>query len=126
MSATRALMIAALAGLALALSACGAINVKPRTASRGVVDDQRSINGDHVACLRADKLPVQVVGNTDLLIGGQVRVHFDPSPGGAIYDQIRDAAQGEEVIGSALLYPGDASDSELSAIEACMAIGVKG
>ncbi|HLJ01786.1 MAG TPA: hypothetical protein VKT31_00020 [Solirubrobacteraceae bacterium] len=128
MSATRAVMIVALTAVALALSACGAINVKPRnpTASRGVVDDQRTILGDHVACLQADKIPVQLVGNTDMLIAGQVRVHFDPSPGAAIYDQIQDHAQGAEVIGSALLYPGDAPDSELNAIEACMAVGIKG
>jgi hypothetical protein len=128
MSATRVVMIAALAGLALAVSACGSINVKPRnpTASRGVVDDQRTILGNHVACLHAEKISVQLVGNTDMLIGGGVRVHFDPSPGAAIYDQIRDSAQGAEVIGSALLYPGAAPDSELNAIEACMAVGVKG
>lgn len=121
-------MIVALAGLTLALSACGSINVKPRnpSASRGVVDDQRTTLGNHVACLRADRIPVQLVGSTDMLIGGGVRVHFDPSPGAAIYDQIQDNAQGAEVIGSALVYPGGAPDGELSAIEACMAVGVKG
>ena len=121
-------MIAAMSALALALSACGAINIKPKaaSASRGQVDDQRTMGGDHVACLQANKLPVHLIGNTDMLIAGQVRVHFDPSPGAAIYDQIRDAAQGAEVIGSALVYPGNASDSEMNQIEACMAIGVKG
>ncbi len=36
------------------------------------------------------------------------------------------AFQGAEVIGSALLYPNAASDSELSKVEACIAQGVSG
>jgi hypothetical protein len=93
--------------------------------SRGRVDDPRTMRPDHVACLRADGLPVQTIGATDLAIGN-VRVHFDPTPGGAQDDQMRNREQSAEVIGSALLYPGNAPDSELGKIEACLAEGVKG
>lgn len=128
MSATRALIFAALCALSLGLAACGAIDVKPKvaSASRGVVDDPRTSRSDRIACLRANKLSVQLLGGTDLLVNGSVRVHFDPSPGGSEYDQISDREQGAEVIGSALVYPGDAPDAELTQIETCIAQGVKG
>lgn len=116
----------------LALSACGTINIKPSagassgaSASRGRVDDPRAMNPDHVACLRAAGLPVQLVGATDLTVAG-LHVHFDPTPGSAEDDQLRNREQSAEVIGSALLYPGNATDAELSKIEGCLAAGVKG
>lgn len=124
------LLLAGVAALSLALSACGAVAVKPKTgfSSRGVVDDPRTARADRIACLRANRFAVQVVGNTDLVINGNVRVHFDATIGASQWDQIRDQAgvQGAEVIGAALVYPGDASDTELGPIEACMAEGVKG
>jgi hypothetical protein len=130
MSGSRALMLAGLSGLALALSACGAVTVKPKGAfaSRGVVDDPRTAGADRIGCLRADKFAVQLVGNTDVVINGNVRVHFDATIGASQWDQIRNTpgSQGAEVIGAALVYPGNAPDSELGPIEACMALGVKG
>jgi hypothetical protein len=92
------------------------------------VDDPRTARADRIGCLRADKFAVQVVGDTDLVINGNVRVHFDSTIGASQWDQIRNApgVQGAEVIGAALVYPGGASDAELGPIEACMAQGVKG
>jgi hypothetical protein len=128
MSATRVLLLAGLSALSLGVSACGTIDVKPKnpSASRGVVDDPRTARGDRIGCLKAAGFNVQRRGNTDLLIDGSVTVHFDPTPGSAEDDQIRDREQAAEVIGSALLYPGNAPDGELGQIEACVAQGVKG
>jgi len=117
---------------AMALSACGTVNVKPSASSsapahsRGRVDDPRTSKANHVACLRADKLVVREIGINDLLVGSSVRVHFEPTPGAAQAQQITDAAQGAEVIGSALVYPGQASDGQLNEIEHCVAQGVSG
>jgi hypothetical protein len=130
MSSAKVTIVAVLASLAL--SACGTINVKPSAnassgtpTSRGQVDDQRAMNPDHLACLRATGLPVQLVGATDLMVAG-LHVHFDPTPGSAQDDQIRNREQSAEVIGDALFYPGNAPDAELSKIEGCLASGVKG
>ncbi len=115
---------------AIALSACGTVNVKPAgngaTASRGRVDSPATTKPNHVQCLRANKLAVQEMGTTGLLINGSVRVQFEPTPGAAQSDQIEDREQNAEVIGSALLYPGTAPDAELSKIETCLAAGVSG
>ncbi len=39
---------------------------------------------------------------------------------------MRGGDQAAEVIGSALLFPGSASDDELTKVEQCIAMGVKG
>jgi hypothetical protein len=113
---------------ALALSACGTA-VKPATGSRGRIDDPRTTKNNHVRCLRDDHLPVQEVGQTGLQIGALPAgptVVFAPTPGAAQAQQIQAQEQGAEVIGSALLYPNQASDSELQTIEDCLAKGVSG
>lgn len=115
---------------AVALSACGAVSVKPTgsgvAAARGRVDSPATTKANHVQCIRDSKMNVQQIGNTDLVINGSIRVHFDPTPGAAQSDQIEAREQAAEVIGSALLYPGNAPDSELGPIEACLAHGVSG
>ncbi len=122
----------ACAAAALSLSACGAINVKPTASSsapahsRGRIDDPRTTKNDHVQCLRAAGIPVQEVGNTDLLVAGSVRVHFLPTAGAAQTAQFANEEQSAEVIGSALLYPGQAPDAVLTKVEHCIAQGVKG
>jgi hypothetical protein len=121
--------------LAIGLSACGS-TAKPLAGSatnstttihaRGRIDDPRTT---HIKCLRAHGVPVVRVGQTGLTAGagtGTVTVTFEPTTGAAQAQQIRDAEQGAEVIGSALLYPDQASDSELKTIEACLAVGVSG
>jgi hypothetical protein len=129
MSSARVILVSALA--AVSLSACGTVNVKPSASAsgasgtRGRVDDARVDHPNHVACLRAAGFPVQTIGATDLSVAG-LRVHFDPTPGSAQDDQMRNREQSAEVIGSALLYPGNASDSELAKIESCLTQGVKG
>ena len=51
---------------------------------------------------------------------------FEPTPGAAQESQIDGQVEGAEVIGSALLYPNQASDSLLQKVEDCVAKGVSG
>lgn len=124
--------LAVLSSLAvLALAACGSTAVHPSSngGSRGKIDDPRTARADRVACLRSDHLPVQPVGLTNLQIGAPPtgpRVVFTPTSGAAQAAQIEGQAQGAEVIGSALLYPNQGSDSELAQIETCLTQGVSG
>jgi hypothetical protein len=114
---------------AIALSACSSSSVQPDTGSRGRVDDPRTHKPDRVACLRAAHLPVSEVGATGLQIGplpAGPTIIFTPTPGASQHNQVEGKAQGAEVIGSALLYPHQASESELTAIENCLAKAVKG
>jgi hypothetical protein len=119
---------------AVALSACGSTAksvagaIPPTATSEGhaKIDDPRA---KHVACLQQQKIPVAEVKRTWLQIGAPPSgpiVQFDPTPGAAQEAQISGRAQGAEVIGSSLLYPMQASDKELSVIEKCLALGVKG
>ena len=110
---------------AISLCAC-ASTVKPPQ-GHGKVDDPRFDNPNRVACLRHDHLPVQLVGRAGLQIGplpAGPTIMFTPTPSAAQADQIRGVAQGAEVIGAALLYPNQASDSELTLIEDCLSTGV--
>ena len=112
---------------AIILCGCGA-TVKPPQ-GRGKIDDPRTTEHNHLACLEQDRLPVQRVGLTGLQIGalpGGPTVSFQPTAGAAQAEQIEGAAQGAEVIGSALLYPHQASDGELQTIEDCLSVGVSG
>jgi hypothetical protein len=122
---------------AIALAACGAATkptagtpgVATAAGTRGRVDDPRTHLPNHVACLRQHNLHVALIGLTDLQIGappGGPFVHFTATAGEAQGTQISGQAQGAEVIGSALLYPNQGSDGELSVIEACLAQGVNG
>jgi hypothetical protein len=109
---------------ALALSACSVTANKP--GGRGRVADPRTQAG-RLDCLRAHRLPVTEVGDTGLQIGqlpAGPTIHFTPSTGAAEAAQLEGQAQGAEVIGSALVYPNQASDPELGVIENCVAQGV--
>lgn len=121
-SSRTAVVFAVLA--ALLVSACAVTANKP--AGRGRVSDPRTEAG-RLACLRAHHLPVSEVGATGLQVGqlpGGPTIRFTPTPGAAQASQIEGLSQGAEVIGSALLYPGRAPDSELQVIENCVAQGV--
>lgn len=124
----RSVKSAALAAVAaVALCACGSA-VKPPQ-GRGQIDDPRTKNPNHVACLRQHGLPVQEVGATGLRFGsapGAPTVAFEPTPGAAQDMQISGQSEGAEVIGSALLYPHQASEAELGVIETCLGHGVTG
>jgi hypothetical protein len=124
---------------ALSLSACG-IAAKPEVGtlkadvkSHQGLDDPRI---KHMTCLRQDHIAVRP---TQAMIAGQTlpamqigtaatgpSVAFEPTPGGAQLVQIHGQAQGAEVIGSALLYPHQATDGLLKRVEGCVAQGVSG
>jgi hypothetical protein len=124
---------------ALSLSACG-IAAKPEVGtlkadvkSHQGLDDPRT---KQMTCLRQDHIAVR---ETEATVAGlplramQVgttatgpSVAFEPTPGGAQLVQIHGQAQGAEVIGSALLYPHQATDGLLERVEGCVAQGVSG
>jgi hypothetical protein len=121
---------AVLSVAAIVICGCGSA-VKPPQ-GHGQVDDPRTYaSANHLACLQNDHLPVQEVGRTGLQIGplpSGPTVEFQPTPGAAQAQQIYGgpSVQGAEVIGSALLYPHQASDSELNLIEDCLGQSVSG
>lgn len=125
--------LAVVSGLAaLSLSACGnaakpvAGTPQAATKTHKGVDDPRT---KHLDCLRADHLTVVRVGATGLQVGTLPTgptIQFLASPGSAQADQIDGQDAGAEVIGSALLYPNQASESELTTVEGCLAEGVTG
>ncbi len=125
--------LALAAGLAvLSLSACGTAAKPVAGTPQAVVKTHRGVDDPrtkHLKCIRQDGLPVVRVGQTGLQVGTRPTgptVIFEPTPGAAQELQISGQAQSAEVIGSALLYPNLASDSELQKVEACVAQGVTG
>jgi hypothetical protein len=130
MSSAKLVLVSVLA--AVLLSACG-IAAKPVVDSPGAqikaqngIDDPRTA---HIACLAQDHIPVTPFGRVWLQIGAKPSgptVQFTPTPGIAQGAQISGRVESAEVIGSALLYPNQASDGLLAQVEACMAQGVKG
>lgn len=119
----------AVAAIALALAGCGAIKLQPNAGSRGVVDNEASNNPDHLACIRGAGLPATEVNPHQLQVGPLPTgptVVFTPTPGAAQAQQIYGQAQGAEVIGSALVWVNQGSQSELQTIENCLAEGVTG
>ena len=101
---------------------------------RGKVDNPLTNMPNHVACLKQAHLSVSTVvvdGGPGLQIGmapAGPTVYFAPTPGAAQELQIGGSRQYQsaEVIGSALLYPNQASDKELNTVEDCLAKGVTG
>jgi hypothetical protein len=120
--------LASVAFSALALAGCGAVAVKPAAGYRGRIDDQATMNPDHLACLREAHLAVTVVNGQTLQIGALPAgptIKFTPTPSSAQDAQIYAQIPGAEAIGSALLWVHQGSDSELQTIENCLAVGVK-
>jgi hypothetical protein len=115
------------AGLAaVAMSGCASLTHPAR--GRGRVDVPATSSG-RFACLLAHRLPATAVGTTGIQIGqlpAGPTIRFAPTSSVATAAQIENTEQGAEVIGSALLYPNQASDSELQTIENCLAQGVAG
>jgi hypothetical protein len=118
---------AALAAIALILCGCSAV-VKPPE-GRGQAADQRTAGPNRLHCLIAAHLPAREVGQAGIQIGPLPHgptVQFLPTQGAAQERQISGSAEGAEVIGTALLYPHQASDAELSQIENCLGQGISG
>lgn len=128
--------VVTLLGCAVALAGCGAVRVQPTTpsgssklASRGRVDSPLTSMDNHVACIRKAHMSVRVVNPTELQIGAASTgptIVFAATAGAAQNYQIVGDAQGAEIIGTALLYPHQGSDRQLTSIEACLSQGVQG
>ena len=127
---------AACALAAMSLSACGSaakpLAGSPQAAAKSAsrVDDPRK---KHIECLHQDHIQVErrIVDGDDPAFQVGTRpsgptVVFLASPGAAQFQQIQGKAQGAEVIGSALLYPNQASDKLLNKVELCVTKGVSG
>jgi hypothetical protein len=120
----------------LALTGCGAVRVQPTTpagsttlASRGKIDSPLTDMHNHLECLKDARLTVDVLSPTKLQVGAAPAgptIVFTPTAGAAQAQQIDGNAQAAEVIGTALVYPNQGSDSELTSIENCLAQGVQG
>lgn len=136
-----AVKVAVACGLiALLVSACG-IAQKPEAGTthlrhyagfRGRVDDPRM---PQVNCLKSDKLPYReyyadgVQHLPAIQVGGRAQgptMIFYPTDGIAQGLQIMGQETGAEVIGALLIYPNKSRLAELTKVEACAAIGVKG
>lgn len=135
---SRVAQLAVIVGLmAVLLSACG-ISAKPQAGTAniskshdfyGLVDEPWT---QQVGCLTSDhlkfreyftphqQLPAIQIGS---LPTGPTIV-FEPTPGIAQGVQIQGGAQGAEAIGAALVYPNQAPDQILAAVEGCASIGV--
>jgi hypothetical protein len=128
--------------VATSLSACG-VAAKPVAGSPAAAATSKKQLFDprtkHATCLRKQhvRFHYRRIDARDAPPGGyqtiQVMtrpsgptVEFLATPGDAQAAQINGAAQGAEVIGSALLYPNMASDALLNKVEKCMTVGVTG
>jgi hypothetical protein len=136
MSSAKLVMACGLA--ALTLSGCG-IAAKPLAGTPDLLknhgnhaklDDQRH---SHYVCLKDHGLPVKALsgpgGEPEIQVGSPPsgpRLVFLATPGAAQWEQIEGQAQGAMVVGSALVYPNGASDSEMQTVASCAAIGVTG
>jgi hypothetical protein len=133
--------VAVVCGLmALLISACGVQakpeagtpNLKKHKGFSGLVDDPRL---PQVSCLKSDKLPYRqyyadgVQHLPAIQVGARAQgptMIFYPTDGVAQGLQITGQETGAEVIGALLVYPNRARPRELTKVEACAAIGVKG
>ncbi len=130
MSSGKLALLGALA--AVSLSACGT-SAKPEAGTlKAIVTSHKGIDDPrkkHILCLHQDHIPVVRIGTTAMQIGTRPygpTVYFEPTPGAAQEKGIAGQVQGAEVIGSALLYPNQASDQLAARVEKCVALGVTG
>lgn len=116
--------VAALGVAALLVCGCGAVVHPPQ--GRGRVTDPVTSYG-RLRCLVAHHLPARQVGLTGIQVGplpAGPTVRFQPSNGAAEVSQVNGTAQGAEVIGSALVYPNQGTDAEVTQIEDCVKQGM--
>jgi len=126
---------AACALAAVSLSGCGVAS-KPEAGSAQAAAVAHQQKADprtrHAKCLAADHIPYteeQAGGYPSIQIGKAPAgplAEFAATPGAAQNLQIEGKSQGAMVIGSALVFPNQASDSLMAKVTACMDEGVSG
>ena len=133
---------AACAVVAVSLSGCGvaskpeAGSVQAATIAKHSLADPRT---KHIRCLAADHIPFKEEtvqgpesrpsGYPSIQIGKAPSgplVEFTRTPGAAQNIQMTGNAQGAMVIGSALVFPNQASDAFMQKVDKCMTLGVSG
>jgi hypothetical protein len=126
---------AACALAAMSLSGCGVAS-KPEAGSAQAATAAHQSYADprtkHIKCLKADGIPYRetTVGTyPSIRIGsaaGGPLAEFTRTPGAAQNVQMQGNSQGALVIGSALVFPNQASDALMTKVDACMDLGVSG
>ena len=133
---------AACALVAVSLSGCGvaskpeAGSAQAATAAKHSLADPRT---KHIRCLTADHIPFTEEtlhtatsgpsGYPSIQIGkagSGPLAEFTKTPGAAQNVQMEGKSQGAMVIGSALLFPNQASDAFMDKVQKCMTLGVSG
>lgn len=110
---------------------CGCSSVVKPSQGRGRVEDPRtSAYSNYYQCILNHRLPAEKVGQVEIQIGALpsgATIEFLPTPSAAQAAQIEGQPQyqGAEVIGTALVYPHQATNPELTQIESCLASGVQ-
>jgi hypothetical protein len=123
--------------IAVSLSACGVASKPEAGSAQAAIKSAQQLKSSdvrtkHVKCLATHHIPYTLYmhdGHPAIQMGplptGPTAV-FLASPGTAQGVAIRGQAQAAEVIGSALVYPNQASNRVMKKVEACMKIGVSG
>ncbi len=123
--------------MAVSLSACGVASKPEAGSAQAAAKSAQQLKSvdprtKHVKCLAKDHIPYTLYtrdNHQSIQIGslptGPTAV-FLATPGAAQYVAIQGQAQAAEVIGSALVYPNQASNRLMAKVEACMKIGVSG
>ena len=126
---------AACALAAVSLSGCGvaskpeAGSARAATVAHHELADPRT---KHIRCLAEDHIPYteeNVNGYPSIQVGSAPSgplAEFTKTPGAAQNVQMEGKSQGAMVIGSALLFPDQASDALMAKVQKCMDLGVSG
>jgi len=127
---------AAAVAVALALSACGSTTKPVAGTPQAAAQARKGLNDPrttHVACLRADHVTdiheYTADGRPAFQVGTKPSgptVVFEATPGMGQGVQISGQDQGAEIIGSALVFPNDASAKLAGEVESCVSLGVSG
>ena len=127
---------AAAVAVALALSACGSTTKPVAGTPQAAAQARKGLNDPrtkHIACLRADHVTDIHEYSSDGRPAFQVgtkpsgpTVVFEATPGMGQGVQISGHDLGAEIIGSALMFPNQASAKLDSEVETCVALGVSG
>ena len=122
--------------VALALSACGSTTKPVAGTPQAAAQAKKGLNDPrtkHIKCLRADHVTdiheYYSDGRPAFQVGTKPTgptVVFEPTPGMGQGIQISGQDEGAEIIGSALVFPNDASAKLDKDVESCVALGVSG
>jgi hypothetical protein len=122
--------------VALALSACGSSTKPVAGTPQAAAQAKKGLNDPrptHIKCLRADHVTdiheYYSAGRPAFQVGTRPSgptVVFEATPGMGQGVQISGSDQGAEIIGSALVFPNDASAKLAHKFETCVALGVSG